>query len=73
MKNGTSLFLGIPAHDGRLEVAFTCGLLGVFMAARQRGLPVHAYFNSGESLISRARNNIAKVFLEMICPDTGEP
>jgi hypothetical protein len=68
-----SLFIASPAHDGRVEVAYLCAMLDVQQSFNGKGIPHTYYFNSGESLVPRARNNICKVFLNAVCQATKEP
>lgn len=58
-----SLFMGIPAHDGKVETSFFFAGLNTSRALDQHQIPSTWYVNSGESLVQRARNNIAQVFL----------
>lgn len=68
-----SLFLASPAHDGRVDTAFLCASIDTDRLFRSLGIPLRFYFNLGESLVQRARNNIAKVFLQSVCTETGQP
>ena len=68
-----SLFIGIPAHDGRVEVSFFCAGQNVFNATSARGIQSTWFFNSGESLVMRARNNIAQVFLNSTWGENSLP
>jgi len=70
---GKTLFFASPLHDGRVESAYFCAAIDLDRGMRAHNIPVQFYFHSGESLITRARNNICKVFLESRCGETGEP
>lgn len=68
-----TIFIAAPAHDGRVETSFLCGCIDTDRRLKAAGIHAQFYFNSGESLVQRARNNICKVFLNSICAETGEP
>jgi len=68
-----SLFIATPCHDGRVESAYLCAAINTDRSFRDSKIPLKFYFNIGESMVSRARNNVAKVFLNSVCPETGEP
>lgn len=69
-----TLYIGVPAHDGKVEVAFFFGALSVEkLISQEEKTPVQWSFNSGESLVPRSRNNLAHTFLNSICFETGEP
>ncbi len=73
MKNTPkTLFIASPAHDGKVETSYLIGCIEADRRLRQMGVFSQFYFNSGESLVQRARNNIAKVFLNSKCAETGD-
>lgn len=68
-----SLFLGIPAHDGRVETSFFFSGINLSRALDGHGIPSTWYVNIGESLVQRARNNIAHVFMNSRWGKDGLP
>lgn len=68
-----SLFLGCPTHDGKVVAQFLCGCIDLERACWDAGVPLQFYFNSGESLVQRARNNVAQVFLGKRLDETNAP
>jgi hypothetical protein len=73
MSNPTkSLLFTSPVHSSMVYTAFLCACVDLDRQAKGK-LPMDFFFNSGESIIARARNNICQVFLNKECPDTKEP
>lgn len=70
-----SLWLDTPMHDGRCHGAYMNSVLGLQDMARQWGIRFRVHARHGESLITRARNKNAELFLQsgmthMLCIDS---
>lgn len=72
MKKKT-LFFSAPLHNGMVESGFFCSCIDLDRRLRDLDIPLSFYFNQGESLVQRSRNNIANTFLNSVCSETGEP
>lgn len=68
-----SILIASPLHDGKVESSYLLGMLNTQQALLSAGVPHTFFFNSGESLVPRVRNNICKVFLNRRCAATGHP
>lgn len=60
---GKSLFIATPMYGGNCNVSYTRSIIEVSRIATAHGIPVQFYFIANESLITRARNYCAEMFL----------
>ena len=58
-----SILFATPCYGGQMMVPFVQSMMGMLDVARNVGLSCDWYLMSNESLIQRARNNIAAYFL----------
>lgn len=52
-----------PSNEGRLFHNYVISLLNFTAQAGQVGMPIQVFFHTGESLVTRARNNCVAEFL----------
>lgn len=52
-----------PSNEGRLFHNYVTSLLNFTLQAGQLGMPIQVFFHTGESLVTRARNNCVAEFL----------
>ena len=64
---GKKLFIGLPAYDFKISVKLAISLAEFCVKAQAHGVAVQLGNISGCSVVSRARNSIAKMFLESDC------
>ena len=64
---GKKLFIGLPAYDFKISVKLAISLAEFCVKAQSHGINVQLGNISGCSVVSRARNSIAKMFLESDC------
>lgn len=64
---GKKLFIGLPAYDFKISVKLAISLAEFCVKAQAHGVNVQLGNISGCSVVSRARNSIAKMFLESGC------
>lgn len=64
---GKKLFIGLPAYDFKISVKLAISLAEFCVKAQAHGIAVQLGNISGCSVVSRARNSIAKMFLESDC------
>lgn len=57
------IFVGTPMLDGSCKEAYTMSVINLCGEAMRRKIGLEFYFLSGESILPRARNNIAHNFL----------
>ncbi len=62
-----SLFLGVPMYGGMAHMHFITGLLQLTRQCQEIGIRLETYFVANESLVQRARNQIADQFLQSEC------
>ena len=61
--------IGIPAHDGTVDVECANALFHTAKLCAAHGIDVTPVYWPGEAMIQAARNNLAKVALETNCDD----
>jgi hypothetical protein len=66
---GRSLFIALPAYDFKVSLKLAISLARVAQAAPQHGIEIQIGSVCGCSVVSRARNLLAKDFLESKCTD----
>lgn len=66
---GRKLFIGIPAHDGRLNIKTSFGLAKFMTEAMRHQFSVHLGDVSHCSLITMARNALVNEFLKTDCTE----
>ncbi len=62
-----SIFVALPTHDGCFHAGFAISLVALSQKLGQAGISHQFAVLRGESLISRARNNLAADFLKSDC------
>lgn len=62
-----SVLIATPMYGGMCTGQYTQGLINTIAVLRNRNISVHWAFMSNESLITRARNELARMFMESEC------
>jgi lipopolysaccharide biosynthesis glycosyltransferase len=63
----TNLMIGTPMYGGNCTAYYTFSNLNLVRVANDNGIKLNYQFTTAESLITRARNNIADVFMNSDC------
>jgi hypothetical protein len=63
----TNLMIGTPMYGGQCTAHYTFSNLNLARIAQNHGINLNYQFTTSESLITRARNNIADLFLNSNC------
>lgn len=66
-KQNPEIFLAVPMYGGQCTGVFVQSLLALSGLLSSQGVKLHCAFMFNESLITRARNNLAHQFLEGNC------
>lgn len=66
-KNSAKIMVGTPMYGGLCYHGYTSGLASSINILRDNNIDLHWHFLANESLITRARNNIADFFLKSDC------
>lgn len=63
------LFIAVPAYDGKISIGATVSLSRMLTgkSVELGGNPIHVVMLPGESHVNRARNKLAKMFLNTDC------
>jgi hypothetical protein len=64
---GKKLMIGLPAYDHKVTVSMAVSLMKLSQMVLQHGIDIQVNSICGCSVVSRARNVIAKQFLESDC------
>lgn len=64
-----SIFIAIPAYDGKLEYATVMSLHRAYAECLENGWEIQIFIRSGDALITRARNVLAATFLASAATD----
>ena len=64
---GKKLMIGLPAYDYKVTVSMAVSLMKLSQMVLQHGIEIQVNSICGCSVVSRARNVIAKQFLESEC------
>ena len=67
MLQSRALFLGVPMYGGMAHMNFITGLLALSRKCQDVGVRLETYFIANESLVQRARNQIADQFMQSDC------
>ena len=66
---GRSLFVAIPAYDGRICIHSAYELPQLALASLKHKFSIHLGHLSGSSIITRARNSLVNQFMESDCTE----
>ena len=66
-RSGANIFIALPTHDGTVHAPFCLSLIALSAGLTANGVGHELVVIRGESLISRARNNLAADFLKSDC------